>query len=163
MNMNNNSYQAELDHYFQIISHLETAERFMYKGSLSKARAKLKPEAFIDLNDRLTGYFYDNFHYETWHGFRLTGADGTTLRVPDTEEIIEHFGVWNSSEGEKPCPKARASRMFDVLNGITADAVISPKSAGGRELAASRFEKLTPADLVLSDRGYPAFGFSRKF
>lgn len=162
LNMNNNSYQAELDHYFQIINHLEVAERFMYKGSLSKARAKLKPEAFIDLNDHLIGYFYDNFHYKTWHGFRLVAVDGTTLRVPDTNEIIEHFGVWNSVKGEKPCPKARASQMFDVLNDITVDAIISPKGVGERELAAAHFKKLTHADLVLLDRGYPAFWLFKK-
>ena len=46
--------------------------------------------------------------------------------------------------------------MFDVLNKITIDAIISPKSQGERELAAFHFLKLLPNDLVLIDRGYPA-------
>ncbi len=51
---------------------------------------------------------------------------------------------------------ARVSKMFDPLNRISIDAIISPKSVGERELAARYFFKLTVGDLVLLDRGYPA-------
>jgi hypothetical protein len=156
MNMNNKSYQEELDRYFQTIHHVEVPERVLFKGSLSKARAKLKHEAFIDLNDHMNSYFYDHFQSETWFGFNLLGIDGTTLNLPNEYEIAEHFGVWHSTKGERPCPKARASQMFDVLNKISVDAIINPKSEGERELAAFHFLKLDPKDLLLLDRGYPA-------
>lgn len=154
--MNNESYQTELDRYYKIVNNLEVEERFLYKGNLTKARAKLKHEAFIELNDHLVHDFYVNFPFRTWCGFKLFAVDGTTVRVPDEEIISEHFGVWNSTKGEKPCPKARASQMFDVLNKITVDAIISPKSEGENELAAFHFLKLMPGDLILLDRGYPA-------
>lgn len=157
MNMNNKSYQYELDRYFQAINHLEVPERVLFKGNLSKARAKLKYHAFIELNDQLSQYFYKHFQTRTWFGFNLLAIDGTTLRLPSESEISDHFGVWNSTKGEKPCPKARASQMFDVLNKITVDAIISPKSEGERELAAFHFLKLLPQDLILMDRGYPAY------
>ncbi len=156
LNMNNESYQTELDRYFKVVNQLEVEERFLFKGNLTKARAKLKHEAFIELNDYLVHDFYENFQFLTWHGFKLFAVDGTTLRVPDKETISEHFGVWNSTKGKKPCPKARASQMFDVLNKITVDAIISPKSEGENELAAFHFLKLMPGDLILLDRGYPA-------
>jgi hypothetical protein len=156
INMNNKSYQDELDRYFQAVHHTEVPERVLFKGNLSKARAKLKYEAFIELNNHLTDSFYDHFQPETWHGFKLMGADGSTLRVPVEPEIAEHFGVWHSTKGEKTCPKARVSQMFDVLNKITVDAIISPKGEGERELAAFHFLKLQPQDLMLLDRGYPA-------
>jgi hypothetical protein len=154
--MNNKSYQEELDRYFQTIHHVEVPERILFKGSLSKARAKLKHEAFIDLNDHMNDFFYDHFQPETWFGFNLLAIDGTTLNLPNEHEIAEHFGVWHSTKGEKPCPKARASQMFDVLNKISVDAIISPKSEGERELATFHFLKLQPRDLLLLDRGYPA-------
>ena len=157
MNMNNKSYQYELDRYFQAINHLEVPERVLFKGNLSKARAKLKYHAFIELNDQLSQYFYKHFQTRTWFGFNLLAIDGTTLRLPSESEISDHFGVWNSTKGKKPCPKARASQMFDVLNKITVDAIISPKSEGERELAAFHFLKLLPQDLILMDRGYPAY------
>lgn len=157
LNMNNNSYQDELDKFFQVINHLEVAERILYKGNLSKARAKLKFEAFVEINNHLIRKFYDDFEALKWHGFNLMAIDGTTLRVPDEKEIVSHFGVWNTTKGEKPCPKARASQMFDVLNKVSIDARISPKSEGEIELAAYHFLKLQPNDLILLDRGYPAF------
>lgn len=154
--MNNSSYQTELDRYFKVIQHLEVAERIISKGNLSKARAKLKYEAFVELNDHMLRHYYRNFPFETWCGFILLAIDGTTLRVPDEKQVRDHFGVWNSNKGKNPCPKARASQMFDVLNKVTIDAIISPKCEGERELAASHFLKLQPDDLILLDRGYPA-------
>jgi hypothetical protein len=156
MNMNNQSYQDELDRYFQVVNHEEVPERVVFKGNLSKARAKLKHQAFIELNNHLIHRFYDCFQHETWFGFNLMALDGSTLRVPAINAIAEHFGVWHSAKGEKPCPKARASQMFDVLNKITINAIISPKDQGERELAAFHFLKLQPQDLILLDRGYPA-------
>ena len=156
MNLNNGSYQTELDNYFKAVNHLEVAERTVFKGSLCKARKKLKHEAFIELNDTMAAEYYSNFSTLSWHGFNLVAIDGTTLRVPDEPEIVEHFGFWNVTKGNR-CPKARASQLFDVLNRITLDAIISPKSEGERELATYHFLKLMPTDLVLLDRGYPAF------
>ena len=52
---------------------------------------------------------------------------------------------------------ARISQMFDPLNKVTTHAIIAPKSRGERNLAASHCEQLTEQDLVLLDRGYPAF------
>ena len=69
--MNNKSYQSELDTYFKAINCSEVAERILYKGNLSKARAKLKFEAFIDLNDHMVRYFYEHCLFQTWYGFNI--------------------------------------------------------------------------------------------
>ena len=71
-------------------------------------------------------------------------------------EVAEHFGVLKPDKGED-CPLARISQLFDVLNRITIDAIISPLSVGERELALKHFKSLQPNDLVLLDRGYPAY------
>ena len=52
---------------------------------------------------------------------------------------------------------ARISQLFDVLNKITIDAIIDPKSTGERELAAQHMSKVVHGDLILLDRGYPAW------
>ncbi len=155
--MNKGSYQDELDNYFKTLLHLEVAERILYKGNITKTRKKLKHQAFIELNDHMIRHYYDNFHTESWFGFNLFGVDGTTFRVPDEPEIVDHFGAWKTKNESKPCPKARGSQMFDVLNKVTIDAIIKPKANGERELAAFHFLKLMENDLVLLDRGYPAF------
>ena len=89
----------------------------------------------------------------------LVAIDGTTIRVTDETEIVQHFGFCNVNKGDR-CPKARASQLFDVLNKITLDAIISPKSEGERELATYHFLKLMPSDL--EGRGRPHSREQRK-
>lgn len=108
--------------------------------------------------DTISDGYYKHFEHRTWHGFNLLAMDGTTIRVPDEPEIIDHFGFWNVTKG-KPCPKARGSQLFDVLNRISIDAAISPKAVGEREMAATHMLKLSPNDLLLLDRGLAAFWF----
>lgn len=155
MNLVKGSYQDELDHFFKTIFGFDVAKRFVTKAALTKARMKLKYEAFIELNEKLTDHFYKKFKSKTWNGFTLLAIDGTTVQLPRIETITDHFGAWNTQGGE--CPKARASQMFDPINQITVDAIIKPKDIGERELAAYHFLKLMPNDLILLDRGYPAY------
>ena len=150
------SYQDELDNFYKTLSGAKVAKRVVTKSALAKARKKLKHEAFIELNEHATEFFYKEFSPLTWQGFRLTAFDGSLIQLPHEPEIAEHFGVWGVRKGE-PCPMARLSQMFDPLNKVTIDAIISPKGIGERELAALHCNKLGPDNLALLDRGYPAF------
>lgn len=155
------SYQDELDKFFKTIFSLDVAKRVVSKAALTKARAKLKFDAFIELNDHLVSYFEKYLSPRTWFGFRLLAIDGSTTRLPIYRDIIEHFGTWKGRQGA-PSPMARLSQLFDVLNKVTIDAVIGPKSIGERQLAAeNHFLKLMTNDLLLLDRGYPAWWLFR--
>ncbi len=156
INLPKGSYQDEPDHYFKALTHAEVFERVVSGSALCKARNKLKSEAFVDLNHRVVNYYYQHFKPVKWYGFYLLAVDGSTARVPRTDAVTEHFGTWKPDNGD-PCPVARVSQMFDVLSKITIDAIISPKEKGERELAEQHFLKLMPGDLLLPDRGYPAF------
>ena len=154
------SYQDELDKFFKTICRFDVAKRVVSKAALTKARMKLKFEAFVELNMHLVQYFENHFKPRMWFDFRLLAIDGSTTRLPMTEAIAEHFGVWNGRQGA-PSPMARVSHLFDVLNKISVDALIKPKSMGERELAAQHMLNLMPSDLVLLDRGYPAWWLFR--
>lgn len=156
INLIKGSYQDELDHFFKAINRFDVAKRIVSKAALTKARMKLRYEAFIELNSELVDHFYKNFRPLKWHGFNLLAVDGTTAQLPRLETIEDHFGAWHPSRGGT-CPKARVSQMFDPLNKITVDAIISPKNIGERQLAATHFLNLLEDDLVLLDRGYPAY------
>jgi len=132
------------------------ARRIVTKSAFTQARKKLKHTAFVELNQAQVDFFYDQLEPRRWCGFRLLAVDGSTSELPRTLEIMEHFGVWHPKQGE-PCPLARVSQIFDVLNEITLEAIISPKDIGERVLAAQHFDILKADDLVLLDRGYPAF------
>ncbi len=151
LNMVKRALQDELDEFFKLLNGDEVAKRIVTKSAFTQARKKLKHEAFIELNEVQTDYFYQHFEYETWYGLRLLAVDGSTNQLPEHPEIIEHFGRWGLLS------VARVSQMFDVLNEVTVDAIIGPKTAGEREYAALHFEKIGLGDLILLDRGYPAF------
>ncbi|MBU0657140.1 MAG: IS4 family transposase [Gammaproteobacteria bacterium] len=157
-NLLKSSYQPELNKFFKIISGSAVAEKVVSKAALCKARKKIKHEAFSLLNQHAVGHFIEHFQPKTWHGFFLKSIDGSTIKLPNFPDITDHFGVWNPRQGD-PVPMARISQMFDPLNRVTTHAIIGPKNKGEREMAASHFEHLTNYDLVLLDRGYPAFWF----
>ena len=156
INFVRSSYQDELDKFFKTICRFDVAKRVVSKAALTKARMKLNFEAFVDLNLQMIQYFEKHFHPRTWFGFRLLAIDGSTVRLPMEKAITEHFGVWNGRQGA-PSPMARLSQIFDVLNNLTIDAIIKPKHIGERELAARHMVNVVSGDLILLDRGYPAW------
>ena len=149
-------YQSELDKFFQALSGDLVPRRQISKAALTKARYKLKYEAFIELNYKLMGAFQTLFSPKTWLGFRLLAVDSSTIRLPRIQCIASHFGLWKPRQG-RHCPMARASLLFDTLNRITTGAIIDPKGVNERDQATRLFAYLRPKDLVLLDRGYPAF------
>lgn len=151
------SYQDELDHYFKALFKLDVPVAFVTKMALSLARRKLKYSAFIEFNRHLLEFFFDHFkNVKTWHGFNLLAIDGSTLKLFKYKEIREHFGMMKPNNGPA-CPMARVSQMFDVLNKITIDALIRPYRVGERDLLREHMLNLLPNDLLLLDRGYPAY------
>src|SRR6056297_1266646 len=83
-------------------------------------------------------------------------VDGSTLKLFKYKDIEEHFGTMKPANGSE-VPMARISQMFDVLNKVTVDAIISPYQTGERELLCQHMLNLMPNDLLLLDRGYPAY------
>lgn len=156
LNLNKRSYQDELDSFFKTLDNLEIDEHKITKAALSKARKKLRYEAFVDLNHHLSAQFYAHFKPSTWFGFNVLSLDGSTIQLPKTEEVADHFGCWRPRLGDL-CPMARVSQLFDVFSKTTLDALISPKATGERELARQHFKWIGTNDLVLLDRGYAAF------
>jgi len=156
VNMVKRALQDELDELFKSLQGGVVAERVVSKSAFSQARQKLKHTAFIELNQEQVGYYYQHSAPLRWHGYRLLAFDGSMVTLPDKAAIAEHFGVWRPAAGGH-CPKARVSQMFDVLNRVTIEGVIAPKREGERALAAQHGQRLQADDLVLMDRGYPAF------
>jgi len=151
VNLVKRALQDELDAYFNLERHAVVAERVVTKSAFCQARQKLRASAFVELNNVQTQYFYQHFPFQTWHGWRLLGLDGSTAELPATPDIIAHFGYWGDQ------PLARVSQLFDVLNQLTLDAWIGPKTRDERECAAHHLTHVQPGDLLLLDRGYPAF------
>jgi hypothetical protein len=127
INLLKSSIQNELDKFFKTINSTDVPQREVTASAFCQARKKLNYTAFTELLHQCVELFYKLFP----------------------------IGCWHPAKSTDPCPMARGSQMFDVLNHITIDTIISPKKDGERWLAAKHFEYLNEHDLVLSDRGYP--------
>lgn len=150
------SLQTELDNFFKVVLKLDIAIKFISKGAFTRARKKLKYQAFIELIDKSNEFYYNNYDTITWKGFFLKAVDGTTMIVPKNRETIEHFGEHKNKNGENII-LVNVSQIFDSLNEITTSAILAPETIGERELLKMQINSLTIKDLLLLDRGYPAF------
>ena len=92
LNLVKRPLQDELDQFFNLEREAVVAEPMVTKSAFSQAR--LKAEAFIELNTVQVDYFYAHFPYQTWRGFRLLAVDGSTAQLPETLDIVTHFGLW---------------------------------------------------------------------
>ncbi len=67
-------------------------EKVATTQTFSKAREKLKPEVFLNLNEEvIINRYYDleenKTWYETWKNFRILATDSSQIRLPDEKEI----------------------------------------------------------------------------
>lgn len=152
------SLQRELNSFYQKIRGSDFSIQHVTKGALTQARAKLKPEAFVELNQVGIRSFYKDAPYKTWQGFRLLAIDGSTAVLPKHASITEEFGVTNFGPyADSPRSVARMSMLYDVLNFTTLDAQIDKYNICERELARKHLGFVAPSkDLLLMDRGYPS-------
>ena len=150
------SYNRELDRFFHQINGGIISCSDITKPAVSTARRHLDPNVFRELNSQLINVFEQEATLETWHGFRPLAIDGTTLRLPKEDAIREHFGVRSGGKGS-PCPIGRMSELFDPLNKLTIGSILTPIGVDERYHAHQLLLHLMPNDLVILDRGYPAF------
>lgn len=154
LNLVRSTLQKELTNFMSLFSHLDSSKKIS-KSAFSQSRSKLKPEAFIDLNDVLVHEFYTDNDFDTWRGFRLLSIDGTTLHLPYSEDIRDYFGFNDDPSGRR-LPLARSSSFYDILNDIIISTKIDNYHKSEYELFLSHIDKLQSNDLLILDMGYNA-------
>lgn len=151
------SLQRELDSFYREVTDTEFNIRAVTKGAFSRARAKLNPSAFIEMNENVIKTFYDEAPYLCWHGMRLLACDGTRLALPRHESIIEEFGEHGfGPRADSKRSLAVGSFLYDTLNLVTLDAQLAPYRSSERDLLRRHLAKVQKGDMLLLDRGYPS-------
>ena len=152
------SIQRELDRFFKEASQSDFNIREVTKGAFTQARAKLKPEAFIRLNEIAVNTFYDSAEYYVWHNMRLLAVDGTRLILPNHPTVVEEFGLHQfGPKADSPRSLAMGSLLYDPLNMVTVDSQIDAYASSERDLLMKHLDKVNAGDMLLLDRGYPSF------
>lgn len=149
MNMVKGAVRVELMHFLDSILG-EKHSGSITGSAFTQARRFLKASAFIELNHLVTSIFLKT-QQKRWRGFRLLAVDGTTINLPNVQALKNGYGY----SGNKT--QARGSQLYDVLNKLTMHAAIVPMKKGERALAMEHLKHTRKGDMVIYDRGYPAF------
>ncbi len=147
INLIKQSLQKELTDFIDLIS----KSSFVSKSAFCQQRLKLRPEAFIQLNNVLIHEFYTDNVIKKWNEFRLLAIDGSTLELPRSEDIITNFGH-NNNIGM--IPMAKISTFYDLLNNLIINSHISPCNKSERISAFEHLKKTNKNDLIIFDRAY---------
>lgn len=154
LNLRQGSTEHELNGFFATLENQAVAAATPTRAAFSKARKGLSAEVFPTLNQQAIGTFRAGWATPLWHGFRLFGVDGTTLRLPGGEPIVRCFGRQPSGP-----TLARASILYDIGHDLVVDTRVASPCVGEHELAIEHLGLAQPGDLLIYDRGYPAFWF----
>ncbi len=84
----------------------------------------------------------------------MRAVDGTTFRLPPAKALASAFG-----EQDNGPTLARGSILYDIGHDLVLDAQVAAPCVGEHEMAIEHLAAAAPGDLLLYDRGYPAFWF----
>ena len=131
---------------------------FCSKSALSKARYLLDRSLFSDWNKLFVEKRYDSPQkLLRWKGFFLKAIDGSTIALPDNDELAKEFGT--QSNQHKSVPMARVGLEFDVLNKYCTAACLQHFSIGENKFATEFLSNSRKDDLRLYDRYFASFHF----
>ncbi len=160
------SIQRHLHEFFNELAQGELFEP-LSAGAVTKARAKLKHTAFIELNeDTVLPWIYSSEPTQSlrrWRGHRLLGIDSSLLRLPNSAELREQFSVVEvsnqSGDTGTRYPEARMSVVYDLLNRVGLDGRLEPSSLGEVDLAIEQLSKPRAGDVLINDRGFTGYRY----
>ena len=125
-------------------------------SSIVQARERLGDEPLRWLFERTAStWAHASARKHDWRGLALYGADGTTVRVPDSSENREHFGGqktrWDSTSGY---PLVRMVTLMALRSHILAGARFGPYATSEGELAHDLWPLIPDHSLAIVDRGF---------
>jgi hypothetical protein len=89
-----------------------------------------------------------------WRGLAVYGVDGTTLRIPDTEENEIEFGRPHGPRGLGAYPQLRLVALMVLRSHLLADLVVGPYHTGEQTLAQTLWERLPDHSVIIVDKGF---------
>jgi len=134
---------------------LPSASLTVAPSSVVEARARLGAEPMAWLfgisADR---WAHASAQQHRWRGLALYGADGTTLRVPDSKENARHFGYAQSVRGESAYPMVRVVGLMALRSHLLAAASFGPYDTGEISYAVNLWSSVPRDSLTIVDRAF---------
>ncbi len=125
-------------------------------SSIVQARQRLGDEPLRWLFERMaSAWGHASARAHAWRGLAVYGADGTTVRVPDSAENRAHFGGqdtrWDSTSGY---PLVRLVTLMALRSHILAGARFGAYALSEGALADELWPLLPDHSLAIVDRGF---------
>lgn len=92
-----------------------------------------------------------------WHGFRVNLFDGSTLRLPASPELTEHYGVATNQHGPSHWPLLRLVAGFDLFSGVANEVTEGPYRTSEHTLAVQLIRRLGAGFLHIGDRNFGVY------
>jgi len=131
-------------------------------SAITQARERLGWEP-IEAIFRMTGeaWAQPTGRDYAWNGLLLYGTDGTTLRIPDTEENEAEFGRPGTGRAQSGYPQVRLVTLMALATHILRGAAIGScrgKGTGELSLAKELWTQVPDYSLTIVDRGFISWG-----
>lgn len=132
--------------------------RIPTKGAFSMKRSLIKSEFFEDISQRVVTEYYARCEsLKKWHGYVVLACDGSTVALPDVEELGKEYGYYRGTGGNL-YPSAKVAIFQDTLNNITVLAKCVHKNVDERQTFMENFiraNELAGGKTIMTlDRGY---------
>lgn len=137
-------------------------QKTVASSSIAQARARLGAEPMEWLFERTAPLWADaSADRDRWRGLALYGIDGTTLRVPDSDENRTFFGSQDAgvdrdgkSRGVSGYPLVRMVTMMALRSHLIRAVCFGPYTTGEGQYAKALWSSVPERSLVLMDRAY---------
>ncbi len=173
MNMVSKTMQREINDF---IKNVKTKKISYTQSAVSKARLKISPELFRELNSGLLQDIYeDKEEVKLYKEFRIFGVDGSRLELPNmmipkdkeqSQKIKDIYGTASNQNGSYTI-MPRISIMYDLENNLVVDGILNSLCSSEAFMAIEHIDQLLKSkksikekynDLLIYDRGYPSVG-----
>jgi hypothetical protein len=136
--------------------------RTVASSSVTQARVRLGSEPMEWLFERTATQWGDaSAARDRWRGLALYGVDGTTIRVPDSDENRAHFGSQTAGGGRDGVdrgvsgyPSLKLVTVMALRSHLLSAACFGPYGTDERHYAKALWGSIPCDSLVLLDRAY---------
>lgn len=129
-------------------------------GSTVEARDRLGFAPLRLLVERLREWILQTYREAmSWKGMLLVVLDGTTFKVPDSDENRRRFGLPGASRGRAAFPQMRALFLVSAKLRFILGALFAPYGRAEVPLALRMLAHIPKGALVLLDRNFNAWEF----
>lgn len=128
-------------------------------SAVTKARYRLGAKPLQWLFEKVAATWSATPGLGGYKGLALYGADGTHLRVDDSDANFEHFGKpgGRGGAGDAGYPQLRLVALLNLSNRLLAGVRCGPFSKSEHELVSDLWKLISDNSLTILDRGFVSF------